>query len=47
LASKFRLPEKKEDRGAFMKQIRQELSKIARLVEIKKDVISLCRKFLL
>jgi glycine hydroxymethyltransferase len=43
--SKYRLPEKKEDRANFMKKTRTELVRIKRLQEIANEVKILCQKF--
>lgn len=43
--SRYRLPDKKEDRGAFLKKTRIELSKNKKLLAIAKIVKYLCQKF--
>lgn len=45
LVSQYRLPEKKEERAAFMKKTRLELTQMKRLQEIAKEVKTLCHKF--
>ncbi len=44
--SHYRLPDKKEERGTFLKNSRLELSKNQKLAFIAKSVIMLCKKFL-